>query len=163
VSQAGGIPFLVNAKGLQIKVLGTVFNLQIRETEHTAEVALEEGSLLLIPARSSRQLVLQASQKAIIDRRTGHIRLTAGHDIREHSAWRRGEMIFRHTLLPVVLRKIEINYGVVVRMDCKDYLDECFTGTLPVDNLNEALEVLEKSFHLHATAADRQVHLTCYQ
>ncbi|MDR2811295.1 MAG: FecR domain-containing protein [Tannerellaceae bacterium] len=161
VSRADGIPFLVNAKGLQIKVLGTAFNLQAREKYHTAEVALEEGSLLLISTQSCREVVLQANQKAILDHRTGNIRVTTEYDIREHSAWRRGDMVFRNTELPVVLKKIEINYGVAVQTDCTNYLNECFTGTLPVDNLNEALEVLEKSFHLHATAVDKQVHLLC--
>jgi ferric-dicitrate binding protein FerR (iron transport regulator) len=161
VNPADNAPLLVNADGLQIKVLGTVFNLLVRETEHSAEVALEEGQLLLIPAQSQRPALLQAGRMAVVDRRTGYVRLTDMHDLRDHSAWRRGEMIFRHTRLTLVLRKIEINYGVVVRMDCSDYLNECFTGTLPADNLNEALEVLEKSFHLHATAAGRQVHFRC--
>ena len=48
------------------------------------------------------------------------------------------------------------------RMSLSDYLHEHFTGTLPVNNLNEALEVLDKSFHLRASVADTQIVLAPY-
>ena len=41
-------PFLINAKGLQVRVLGTTFNLSVRDTERTAELALEEGCVSLL-------------------------------------------------------------------------------------------------------------------
>jgi hypothetical protein len=71
-------------------------------------------------------------------------------------------MVFRNTELKVVLKRMEANYGVAVRMDCA-YCSpgELFTGTLPANSLNEALEILEKSFHLHAATLDGQVELTC--
>jgi hypothetical protein len=51
------IPFYIQAKGLQVKVLGTVFNLRVREEAGTAELALEEGSVLLSSVLSNSAVV----------------------------------------------------------------------------------------------------------
>jgi ferric-dicitrate binding protein FerR (iron transport regulator) len=161
VCKAPGMPFRIQAKILEIKVLGTIFNLQVREENDSAEVTLEEGSVLLVSTQSRQQVVLQANQRAVLDRQ-GHISVTTENDIREHSAWRRGDMVFRNMELALVLKEIEANYGVTIEADCPNYLSELFTGTLPVGNLNEVLKVLEKSFHLQASAIHNHVRLSCY-
>jgi ferric-dicitrate binding protein FerR (iron transport regulator) len=162
ICKAEGAPFRVNVKGMEVKALGTAFNLKARETDDTAELALEEGRVLITSVKSRQQVILQANRKALLDRRTGHIRVIAEKDIKAYSAWRRGDMVFRNVALSLVLKRIEENYGVAVTIGCREYLDDLFTGTLPAGNLNEALEALEKSFHLHATTIDNRVRLLCY-
>jgi ferric-dicitrate binding protein FerR (iron transport regulator) len=151
------IPFFITAKGLQVKVLGTVFNLSVRETDHSAELALEEGSVHLLSTRNNENVTLHKNQKAILEYRTGNITVINDENIKDKSAWRRGDMIFRNTELSQVIRTIEENYNVTVKVDCKECLTEAFTGTLPVNNLNEALEVIEYSYHLKAVLSKKKI------
>ncbi|WP_294585968.1 FecR domain-containing protein [uncultured Bacteroides sp.] len=154
------VPFIINSKGLQVKVLGTTFNLYVRESSRKAELALEEGSVWLQSTKSSKNVVLHQNQKAIIDQSTGNITVIEDKDIKKSSAWRQGDMIFRNTPLSDVLQVLEENYSITFRIDCKSCLADKFTGTLPTTDLNEVLEVIEKSYHLKAEISGNVILLT---
>jgi ferric-dicitrate binding protein FerR (iron transport regulator) len=156
------IPFFIKAKGLKVKVLGTTFNLSVREKNTVAELALEEGSVWLLSTMNSKNVVLQKNQKAILDYITGNITVITDDNINDHSAWRRGDMIFRNTELPQVIRTIEENYNMTILINCKECLLDRFTGTLPVTDLNEALEIIEHSYHLKAVINGKEIVIKDY-
>jgi ferric-dicitrate binding protein FerR (iron transport regulator) len=153
------IPFLINARGLQVKVLGTIFNLSVREKDNTAELVLEEGSVSLLSTLSNQNIILQKNQKAILNQITGDITVIPDENIRDVSAWRRGDMVFRNTELSQVIRTIGKNYNMTIKIDCEKYLSDLFTGTLPINDLNEALSVIEHSYHLKAIINGREIIL----
>lgn len=154
------VPFIINSKGIQVKVLGTTFNLYVRETSQKAELALEEGSVWLQSTKSSKNIVLHHNQKAIIDQSTGDITVVEDKNIEKSSAWRQGDMIFRNTPLSDVLQVLEENYNITFKTDCKSCLVDRFTGTLSTTDLNEVLEVIEKSYHLKAEMSGNVIVLT---
>ncbi|MDR0572990.1 MAG: FecR domain-containing protein [Tannerella sp.] len=156
------VPFLINAKGLQVKVLGTTFNLLVRERNNTAELSLEEGSVLLLSTKSNENVILKPNEKAILDQLTGNITVIADENIRNSPAWRRGDMIFRNRELAHILEAIEENYHVKIKVFCENCLEDKFTGTLPLSDLNEALEVIEKSYHLKTEMIGKEIHLKNY-
>lgn len=159
VFRNNSVPFFINAKGLQVKVLGTTFNLSVRELDNTAELALEEGSVLLTSTKSNKNVILKPNEKAILDQQTGEITIVFENDIRHFSAWRRGELIFRNSELAHILKTIEDNYNVTIKIDCEDCHTDKFTGTLPLSDLNEVLEVLEISYHLKAEITGKEILL----
>jgi ferric-dicitrate binding protein FerR (iron transport regulator) len=154
------VPFVINANGLQVKVLGTVFNLSVREKNTTAELALEEGCVSLLSTQSNKNVVLLKNQKAILNRLTGDITVISDENITLISAWRRGNMVFHNSELSQVISAIEENYNMTIKVDCKDCLSDQFTGTLPLNNLNEVLEVIEYSYHLKAVISGKEVVMT---
>ncbi|MCD8260350.1 MAG: FecR domain-containing protein [Bacteroides sp.] len=145
------VPFLIDAPGLQVKILGTTFNLLDRESSHTAELALEEGSVLLTSTKSNQEVTLKHLQKAILNKLTGNITVITDENLHTLSAWRKGEMVFRNTALSHVIKSVENHYNVTITLDCSECMEDKFTGNLPVTNLNEVLEVFEKSYYLKAT------------
>jgi len=153
------VPFQIAAKGLEVKVLGTTFNLLVREKNNTAELTLEEGSVQLLSVITNKSVILEPNQKAILDQQTGQITVVTGNDTEYSSAWRRGEMVFRNSLLSDVVQSIEENYNVTIKIDCIDCMEDTFTGTLPLTDLNEVLEVLEISYNVRATIVGREIHL----
>lgn len=152
-------PFLIEASGLKVKVLGTSFNLNVRDNRSTAELALVEGSVLFSSLRSEHSVILEPNQKAILNQRTGEI-VVISDKVENAMSWKRGELIFRNTVLSEVIQKIESNYGVSISMDCKDCLTDLFTGTLSASNLNETLGVLERVYHLKATMNENVITFT---
>jgi len=162
VSQNKKVPFFIHAKGLQVEVLGTVFNLSVREKDTTAELALEEGCVSLLSTRNNQNVVLQKNQKAILNQLTGDITVITDENISDMSAWRRGDVVFRNTELSQVIRAIEENYNMSVKIDCKECLSDRFTGTLPVNDLNEALEIIEHSYHLRAVINGKEIVMKDY-
>lgn len=159
VTKNVSVPFIINAKGLKVRVLGTTFNLSVRDNAHTAELALEEGSVQLLSVKSNKQVVLAPMQKAILNQETGNITVISDKNAKDASAWRLGEMVFRNTPLTEVLRTIEENYNVKIEINSDVCLTDKFTGTLPVVNLNEVLEVLEKSYHFKTEIINKKILL----
>ncbi len=159
VTKNVSVPFIIKAKGLKVRVLGTTFNLSVRDNAHTAELALEEGSVQLLSVKSNKQVVLAPMQKAILNQETGNITVISDKNAKDASAWRLGEMVFRNTPLTEVLRTIEENYNVKIEINSDVCLTDKFTGTLPVVNLNEVLEVLEKSYHFKTEIIDKKILL----
>jgi ferric-dicitrate binding protein FerR (iron transport regulator) len=152
-----GVPFYIQAKGLQVKVLGTVFNLFVREKAGAAELVIEEGRVLLSSTRTNESVVLHENQKAVLDQLTGIITVFTEENISDVSAWRRGDMVFRNTSLAQVIRTIEENYNVTVKINCVQCLADEFTGTLPLNNLNEVLLVIEQSYHLKTVINGKEI------
>jgi ferric-dicitrate binding protein FerR (iron transport regulator) len=150
VRQNQEVPFYIQAKGLQVKVLGTVFNLRVREEAATAELSLEEGSVWLSANLTNKSVILHENQKAVLDQSTGDIIIFTDENIKDISGWRRGDMIFRNTQLSQVIRILEENYAVTIKVNCSQCLTDEFTGTLPINDLNEALDVIERCYHLKA-------------
>lgn len=153
------VPFVIENRNLRVEVLGTTFNLSVRDTEQMAELALEEGRVLLISTRKGDSVVLHPNEKALVNQQTGDIRVVIPGDITIASAWVRGELIFRNSKLQDVLHSIEKNYNITFRVACNEFLANTFTGTLPTNNLNEALEVIELSYGLKASIRNKEVLL----
>ena len=153
-------PFFINARGLQIKVLGTKFNLLARKSAPSAELLLEEGNVSFTSLKMHTSVFIKPCQKAIMDRLTGKIRIIDHADIQKTTAWKRNEMIFVNKSLSYVLQAIKRNYNNNIRTTYQDSISDSFTGTIPSTNLNEALEVIEKSYHLKGTIAGKYIILT---
>lgn len=152
------VPFLINARNLQVTVMGTTFNLRVREIDNSSELALEEGSVKLSSTQNSRSVMLKPGQKAVFNQITGQIEVVEEVHIENYSAWQRGDLIFRNAKLVDVLKIFEDNYDIRIDIVNENALNELFTGTLPANNLNEALEVLEHSFHMQATLLNKVVY-----
>jgi len=152
-------PFSIASRGLLIKDLGTTFNLLSRKNEKRAVLSLEEGCVSFMSTQTGREIILEPNQKAILDQTTDQITVVNDDEIKNASAWQNGNMIFRNTELALVIQAIEKTYDVKIIINCKDCLNDKFTGTLPVSNLNEVLEILENSYNLTATMSDKKILL----
>ncbi len=150
-------PFLINAQGLSVKVLGTKFNLSARKRESTAVLSLKEGSVLFSSILTGMNVILRPDQKAILNQSTGIITVKKAENFQDIIAWRRKELVFRNAPLLSVINSIEKNYNIKIRIKTKSYLKDLFTGTLPNSNINEDLEILEKSYHFKAIMTSQEV------
>lgn len=152
-------PFVIHAQGLQVEVLGTVFNLLARNGDTHSELFLEEGSVRLMSVLTGEKVLLSPNQKAVLSVETGHIVVQTMENIAEASAWRKGDLIFRNEPLGNVLRTLEGCYGYKITTDCVDCLTDEFTGTLPTWDINEVLEVLEKLYPLEVEIKGKEIFL----
>jgi ferric-dicitrate binding protein FerR (iron transport regulator) len=160
VSSDKSHPFRIEAKDLTVTVLGTSFNLLARKDDDKAELALESGSVRFCSVMTGDNVVLEPNQRAVLNRKNGKITVLKSADVHTASAWQRGELIFRNTPLADVLNTVRETYGVSIETDCRDCLTDLFTGTIPASNLNEALDIIEKTYHFTATLQNSKVQLT---
>jgi ferric-dicitrate binding protein FerR (iron transport regulator) len=142
-------PFMIDARGLKVEVLGTKFNLLVRKKDKNAELFLESGKVLFISLLKNKSVVLSPNQKLTMSQITGEISVRSGID-NMASAWRRDEMIFRNAPFETVVKAIENVYGVRILMNYKTDSLDVFTGTLVTNDLNSVLEVIEATNNLKA-------------
>lgn len=153
-------PFTVNAHRLRVTVLGTVFNLRSRADESHATVFLEEGEVKLTAAETGAQAMLRPIEKATLDYATNSIKVTSATKTDAATAWQRGELKFEDERLSLILSAIEGNFGVnFVNKSTSHMLNDRFSGTLPSDDLNEALEILAHTYNVDFEVKDKKINI----
>ncbi len=152
-------PFEIDARGLNVKVLGTTFNLLARENYDKAELALEEGSVSFLSTSTGKNVILRPHQKAVLNRMDGEISVFTEPEIKDASAWKRNQLVFRNVPFLTLLKSVEENYNVKIETDYQADPADLFTGTIPSANINEVLEIIEKTYHLKAYMEGEKIEL----
>lgn len=143
--------FYINGSALEVKVLGTTFNLLNRSDINTAELSLVEGKVELTALKTDEKVILLSDQTALLNKAQGIIKIFESEEIADASAWMRNELVFRNTLFSDVVKRLEQEYDVHITVNCKSCLADNFTGTLNAENIFEALEILQKIYSLTIT------------
>lgn len=143
--------FYINGSALEVKVLGTTFNLLNRSDINTAELSLVEGKVELTALKTDEKVILLSDQTALLNKAQGIIKIFESEEIADASAWMRNELVFRNTLFSDVVKRLEQEYDVHITVNCKSCLADNFTGTLNAENIFEALEILQKIYSLKIT------------
>ena len=141
VAHNAAMPFIVKKGDLEIKVLGTHFNMNTYDDEGINKVTLLEGSVKV--SMSNYESLLKPGQQAQIKE---DIKLINGVDIDQVMAWKNGRFQFGEKAdLHSIMRKIARWYDVDVEYDGRA-IDQSFGGEMPMNsNLSDVLEILRIS------------------
>ena len=128
---------------MDIKVLGTTFDVKAYPEEDAILIALETGSIEL-KSKSFKSYQLRPGEKAVYDKLSGRCEVVRSHDVKLYSAWRRNVLVFKSAPLPEVMKTIARTYGV--SFEIKDSIALKYTYTITTDstNLTTVLKELEK-------------------
>lgn len=102
-------PFVVDASGLTVKVLGTIFTVSAYEDE-AVRVFLEEGSVMA-SAPGHQDIVLSPNHAVIYDPQAGSFE-TFEENATDHTAWIDGRLDFVNKPLSEILDCLEHWYGI---------------------------------------------------
>ena len=139
-------PFVVHTHDLDIKVLGTTFNLYAYPDDRWIEAALVEGKVEAIPVEKlANSVLLYPGQKVRYNSVTKEIKVT-GTDLRMETAWRKGDLIFRSESLQAVLTKLESFYGAKIETNGA-YPEALFTGSFHETDIYQVLVNLQMHYN----------------
>lgn len=145
-------PFKLFVSDIEIKVLGTVFSIYARENKSNTEIHLEKGSLQLASFLSNSKTMLCPGETAIINRATGKIEIIA-----DSSEYKRtvglSIIYFKSSSMSNVAKELEMYYGKSINMN-NDIKDIKFTGSLPTNNIEQVLFILENTLNISTTETD---------
>jgi len=136
-------PFIVEAAGTSVQVLGTHFNINAYEDETTVKTTLLEGMIKITSNTNSS--MLKAGQQAIINvSESGSIKVNSAVDLDAVMAWKNGLFQFTNADLTTVLRQLSRWYDMDIIYEGKMPKRE-FEGKIGRDlNLSQVLKLLEK-------------------
>ena len=136
-------PFIVEIKGMEVKVLGTSFNLRSFAADNRSTATLISGKIEV--KTSLRRVELSPNQQA--DLLVGENKL----DVREvdaavYSAWTKGRFVFRRERLETILDDVSRWYNVTVFYEQSSAKDILFSGIMErYADISKTLEMLEKT------------------
>ena len=136
-------PFHVKAGNLDIKVLGTHFNVSAYPVDASVETVLLEGSVAVAKPRAfgfgKNEVVLTPGQKASFMRELNEITVSDEPDVDLYIAWTYGWLKYNKESLWSVLRKVERYYNVEIQLPANYPGDDEITGKL---DLKESLDAV---------------------
>ena len=137
-------PFFVEAGGVEIKVLGTQFNVMAYEDEDRIETCLVEGSVELKGKgfdNTATKRILKPGDKADYNRATKNIEVSKVNT-ELYTAWIKGKFVFEKENLGGIMRKLERWYNVKVFYQSQDLRDYRFSAR--IDRYGNIEDVLSK-------------------
>lgn len=155
VSKNKKMPFIVRTnKAMDIKVLGTEFNVMAYENEKNINTTLIEGSVEVL--KGSGITLLEPGQAAVLNKGTGKINVSEA-DVEDAIAWKNGYFMFANEDIESIMRKVSRWYNIDViyqgNLNNKD-----FVGTIPRDKkISEILKMLELTGAVHFKIDGRRV------
>ena len=174
-------PFLIHTARIDIKVLGTSFDVKSYSTDKTTEATLIRGSIeVSIKDRPSEKIILKPNEKLVVanDDSTLHRTRPVRHAddavdeplvaIRKptyeqatgaviETSWVYNKLIFREEGFGDLARQMERWYGVTIRFTDPAQEDWKFTGTFESETIQQALNALRMTANFNFTIQDNQV------
>ncbi len=182
-------PFYVGVTGMNIKVLGTKFNVKAYADEQSIETTLLEGAIEVVGLKSDQKgednLKLTPGQKLVLFKDTqNHTisrfdnKLAKGEDAiikpikieqakvltlidtEPEISWKEDRLIFNKERFEDVKIKLERWYGVTIEIKDPDILDYRFTGVFENETFEQALLALKQAADFNYQIKKKQVFIT---
>lgn len=156
--------FVVHTRQVDVEVLGTKFNVNVRR--QLAVVSLEEGKVRLsmhgsdsAVLRKTTPLVLRPGQVVSIDG-AQQATLNEEKDVAAHSGWTHHEFHFDNTPLKDIAGMIEDTYGYRMEVADTSMLQVAISGDVRVRNIDEMIKVLEGTSGYSMHIKDKTIYVS---
>ena len=174
-------PFVIHTTRVDIKVLGTRFNVKSYPTDKTTEATLLRGSIeVSIKARPDEKIILKPNEKLVIANDDSALhRYLSPHtektskaneslvDIRKpaydasginiETSWVDDRLIFQDEAFGSLAKDMQRWYGVSIRFTRPDQEEWRFTGNFRKETIQQALEALKLTAPFTYTINETQI------
>lgn len=136
-------PFHVKTKNLDIKVLGTSFNVVAYDDEKSEEIILTTGHVDVSDQKGNKIASLTPDERLVVEMENRKINL--GKVVSEqYTSWKEGKLMFRNELIEDVAVRIGRWYNAEILIDQTDSRIKTLTvhGTFVDEQLDDVLKVL---------------------
>ncbi|MCW0484220.1 FecR family protein [Gaoshiqia sediminis] len=156
------MPFYVEADGVEIKAIGTAFNVKAYPDEDLVETTLVEGKVAVSQGR--KEYVLDPKQQISLYRNhdAGNIsdEILKNINTNLHTSWRGKRWIFAGESMGDFARKLERRYDVHITISDSRLADYKLTGSIEQQTLDQLLNALRLTVPLSYRITDRDVLLS---
>ena len=140
-------PFVVNTGQLNIKVLGTHFNVSAYVNESSIETILLEGSVAVSKQTAfglnRKEVILKPYQKASFDKKKNEVTVSEEPGADMYITWTKGWLQFSQESLQFIFLKLERYYNVEIKTSEKFYPSQLISGKLDLkESLDEVMKAL---------------------
>ena len=135
-------PFIVATARMDIKVLGTSFNVSVYEDEETVHTTLVKGSVEVQPVQQEA-IMLKPGEQACL---AGNRMTAKAVNTSQFTSWIDGKFMFCNTALEEISKQISRWYDVDIFFSSEQVKTICFTGAiLRFEPLEELIRMIENT------------------
>lgn len=136
-------PFIVSTHDVDMKVLGTQFNVCSYPENEYVQTSLLEGSVsVFFPDKENEGIILNPNQQVTVS--NGRMKVEPIR-LKEHFLWRDGIYAFENEPLTDILKKLELYYDVKIVVKNTSLFKGTYTGKFRQrDSLDDVFRVLQQ-------------------
>ena len=151
-------PFIVKTVSMNVRVLGTSFNVRSYVNEHDVTATLVEGKVAVSDGEVEKMLV--PGEQAVYIKETGKMEVKEV-DVSLYTAWHSGKFIFRNETLEDMMIYLSRWYGFKYRF-IDDQAKRVQLGARldRYDNMNPIAEMLRKTGLVNVTQVDDMLYIS---
>ena len=141
-------PFIVNADEINVRVLGTQFNMTSYPEDAHTNTVLVEGSVSIYKKdetyNKETTTVLQPGYIASLNKDHDIISINQA-DIAMHTAWMKGRLILNEVAFKDILKKLERQYNVTFINNYKALENRYFTAKFDIEDIQQVMTSFSNS------------------
>jgi len=176
-------PFIIHTARIDIKVLGTSFNVKSYPTDKTTEATLIQGSIeVLIRNRFNEKIILKPNEKILVSEETETLQTTryTGDTVKTNepifavknlthdpqsgavmeTSWVENKLIFQDESFRDLAQQLERWYGVTIRFASPRAEQFRFTGLFENETIQQALDALRLTASFHYSIHNNEITIS---
>lgn len=141
-------PFVVNANDIDVRVLGTEFNISSYPEDESITTVLVEGAVNVYEANAmyneENATLLKPGYKAAWSKADRKVKVSET-DVESHIAWLNGRLVLKEVEFKAILMKLERQYNVKFINHNKSLENRFFTAKFDNEDIDQVMESLSYS------------------
>lgn len=172
------IPFIIHTRHLDVRVLGTAFNVKSYPGDKQTETSLVHGKVeVLIYNRPEEKIVLHPNEKLVVRNEdttaqvagksnvsnkepfisVGKLNYTDADSTLVETAWVQNKLVFNNESLLEIAQKMERWYNVEIKFREEKIQAERFSGTFENETIQQALDYISIATAFHYTIQGNKI------
>jgi transmembrane sensor len=153
------IPFIVKTRELQIKAVGTTFNIMAYPDEYRIETSLIKGRIELQREEPDGKIIplldMKPTDMAVFQNGDNKIVTRTIEDDRNFS-WKEGKLVFYDEPMGEVVKKLNRWFNADIQIKDPELLDLTYTATFIHETLQQVMELMTLMSPVHYSISERQ-------
>ena len=145
VSKNKNMPFVVHTKDMDIRVLGTKFNVSSYKNDNSSSVTLKEGSVGVNKPKEAfdrkKSIIIKPGQQVFYKNKEFTVKEVS---VPKHIAWKKRELQFKNDRFEDIIKKLERYYDIKIENQSAKLNNTKYTGTFTTETISEVLNVFKE-------------------
>lgn len=179
VKKNPSMPMIVSAGAVEVKVLGTTFNVKAYAEDSLVEASLFTGTIQLSTEKDpERVILLRPREKVIINQKQNlytipstvketrnetvslqHMAFNRSDSSFDETAWLKNKMIFRAARFRDIANELQRKFNVDIYFSDTTFQDIRITVTFSEESIHEILSALQQTIPFHYTISGNKIYI----
>ena len=156
-------PFIVQNSNVNVRVLGTQFNVSAYPEDSNVTTVLVEGAVSLYASDlnydAKNSPILKPGFKAAWNMKDQSLNIEKA-DVEIYTAWINGKIILKHMKFNSIIKKLERHYNVEITNNDDTLDEEYITATFDTETIEEVFAVISKIHPIKFEINENKIQIT---